>query len=219
MPAPPQSPLSPSRGPATTLALFSPRTKAKWGCFCKAGHWASRRQRPHKKSAPRRPDRAEVRKPGAVRSCQNSRPLFVTQTRRQATRPLPLDLRMPERYEETHGSKRGRRKGNKEKWYLLLGGRRRVTRHIRCVVTLPVCRSDIASIVGQRVARPLRNHAGRRDSVAAVAHGLRRQVTVVHALRAVLARRATVLVDTLGLAFAAADAGAAGSVGCSLAMG
>ena len=49
--------------------------------------------------------------------------------------------------------------------------------------------------------------------MSTVAHGLGGQVALVHAFGAVLARRAAVLVDTLRLALAAADAGAAGAEG------
>lgn len=55
--------------------------------------------------------------------------------------------------------------------------------------------------------------SGRRDAVAPMAHGLGGQVAVVHALCAVLAGRAAILVDTLGLALATAHARAACSEG------
>lgn len=49
--------------------------------------------------------------------------------------------------------------------------------------------------------------------MATVAHGFGGQITLVHAFGAVLARRPAVLVDALGLALAAADAGAASPQG------
>lgn len=54
--------------------------------------------------------------------------------------------------------------------------------------------------------------ASRRLAVV-MGHGLGGQIAFVHALGAVLAWRAAVLVDALGLALAAAHTGAAGSEG------
>lgn len=65
---------------------------------------------------------------------------------------------------------------------------------------------------GQRLSRSL-SDARRRHTVPTVAHRLGGQVAVVHALCAVLARRATILVDTLSLALATAHAGAASPKG------
>lgn len=53
----------------------------------------------------------------------------------------------------------------------------------------------------------------RRALAVVVGHALRREVAVVHALGAVLARSPAVLVDALGLALAAADTSAAGPKG------
>lgn len=53
----------------------------------------------------------------------------------------------------------------------------------------------------------------RRTLAVVVGHALRGQIAVVHALGAVLARRATILVDALGLAFATAHTGAASPEG------
>lgn len=68
------------------------------------------------------------------------------------------------------------------------------------------------AVAGQRLAGAL-GDACRGNTLSAVAHGLRWQVALMHALCAVLTRSAAILVDTLGLALAAADAGTAGAEG------
>lgn len=49
--------------------------------------------------------------------------------------------------------------------------------------------------------------------MAAMAHGLGGQIALVHAFGAILARSASVFVDTFGLALATAHTGATGSKG------
>lgn len=67
-----------------------------------------------------------------------------------------------------------------------------------------------ASLARQALARS-RNSCGRLTMM--MSHALGGQIAVVHALCAVFARSAAVLVDALGLALPAADAGAAGPQG------
>lgn len=66
---------------------------------------------------------------------------------------------------------------------------------------------------GERLASRARRSRSGRGLPVHVGVGLGGQVAVVHALRAIAARRAAVLVDTLRLALPAADAGAAGPEG------
>ena len=67
---------------------------------------------------------------------------------------------------------------------------------------------------GQRLASRARRPRAGRSLPVHVGVGLRGEIAVMHALRAVAARRAAVLVDTLRLALPAAHAGAAGPEGC-----
>lgn len=81
---------------------------------------------------------------------------------------------------------------------------------MRLAVTLGMRTAAGGSLGGKRFARALSN-SGRGDTVTAMAHGLGGQIALVHAFRAVLARRAAILVDTFGLALAAAHTGTARS--------
>lgn len=97
---------------------------------------------------------------------------------------------------------------------VLFSGRRDVTRHARGGRRLAVARcAGDGPLTGEGLARPLLD-ACWRYSMAAVAHRLGWQVTVVQALCAVLARGSAVLVDTLGLSLATAHTSAAGAEGC-----
>lgn len=79
----------------------------------------------------------------------------------------------------------------------------------------------MARVAGTSTTRPLAGErlahtvgcSGGGDTVAAMAHGLRGQIAFVHAFRAILARSASVFVDTLGLALATAHTGTTGSEG------
>lgn len=93
---------------------------------------------------------------------------------------------------------------------LLFSGGCDVPRHGRRGRCLAVASRRHGPLGRQRLANPLVG-AGGRHAMAAMAHRLGGQVALVHALCAVLARRPAVLVDALGLALPAADAGAAGT--------
>lgn len=57
----------------------------------------------------------------------------------------------------------------------------------------------------------MRIGVSRRALAVMMGHALRGQIAIVHALCAVLAGRAAILVDTLGLALPASNTSAAGS--------
>lgn len=83
---------------------------------------------------------------------------------------------------------------------------------MRLGMAVGVCTRAGGLLGGQRLSHAL-GGPGWRDSMATVTHGLGGQIALVHTLCAVLARSATILIDTLGLALATAHTGAAGSQG------
>lgn len=108
-----------------------------------------------------------------------------------------------------------KRKKEKESANILLVGRCIVARSDRSRVRRTVAvGGGIAGrpLAGQSLANALGGTSW-RDTVTTMAHRFRRKIAFVKALGAVLARGATVFVDTFRLAFATAHAGAAGSEG------
>lgn len=139
------------------------------------------------------------------------------EARRRATRlPRRPDQRAPanaRRKIQRRRSVQGSDAQGKGFQYSLFGDGLDVTRRARAHHGLPGVRGPGAG-GRQRVARwAVRARVTGWALAVMMGHALRGEIALVHSLGAVLARRAPVLVDALGLALAAAHTGAAGPEG------
>lgn len=117
------------------------------------------------------------------------------------------------RYKNRKEARETRQEGKANKDNLLLARSLETARYDRSGgCWLPVARGNYSAVAWQRFPRT--RYPRRRLSMK-VGVGLGGQIALVHALGAVLARRATIIVDTLRLALATAHAGTAGSQRCA----
>lgn len=120
-------------------------------------------------------------------------------------------------YENKKQTEAGRRERERKPNDLLLARCLEIARYDRSGdCWLPVARGDYSAVAWQRLPR---TSYPRWRLTMKVGVGLGGQIALVHALGAVLAWRATIIIDTLRLAFATAHAGTAGSQRCATGNG